>query len=80
MMVGSLEAPMAKKSVRGGARPGAGRPKAEQVRDDMSVKMDRTIVARARFVAELRGITLAEYLTEVVRPIVARDFEQSSKA
>lgn len=77
-MVGLPEATrMAKSSGRGGSRPGAGRPKTD--RDDMSVKMDRAIVARARFVAELRGITLAEYLTEAVRPIVEKDFEKASK-
>ena len=61
----------------GGKRPGAGRPKSD--RDDMTVKMDRTIVARARFVADLRGQTLTEYLSEAVRPIVDRDFAQAAK-
>lgn len=30
----------------------------------------------ARYVAYKRGISLAQYLTEMVRPIVARDFQQ----
>jgi hypothetical protein len=61
----------------GGKRPGAGRPKSE--RDDVTVKLDRGVVARARYVAEIRGVTLAEYLTEAVRPVVDRDFGKAAK-
>jgi hypothetical protein len=63
-------------SGRGGKRPGAGRPKSS--RDDISVKLDRTVAARARYVADLRGLTLAEYLTEAIRPIVDRDFDRAA--
>ena len=45
----------------------------------MTVKMDRAIVARARFVADLRGLTLTEYLSEAIRPIVDRDFAKAAK-
>jgi hypothetical protein len=62
----------------GGQRRGAGRPKSD--RDDVSVKLDRSVAARARFVAELRGVTLAEYLTEAVRPVVERDFARAARA
>jgi hypothetical protein len=41
--------------------------------------MDRSVVARARYVAEIRGITLAEYLSEGVRPFVDRDFGKAAK-
>ena len=64
-------------SPHGGKRPGAGRPKSE--RDDVTVKLDRGVVARARYVAEIRGVTLAEYLSEAVRPIVDRDFGKAAK-
>lgn len=73
----SEERTVAKKSSHGGTRPGSGRPKS--ARDDISVKLDRTVVARGRFVAELRGLTLAEYLTEAIRPIVDRDFARESR-
>jgi hypothetical protein len=59
----------------------AGRP-ATSTRDDQSVKVDRELVTRAKFVAERRRIHLAEYLTELLQPLVARDFDrevQSSK-
>lgn len=76
-MVGMLEVPMAKISGRGGPRPGAGRPRTD--RDDISVKMDRATVARARFVADVKGISLAEYLTEAARPVIQKDFEKATK-
>lgn len=69
---------VARKGQRGGPRPGAGRPKASG-RDDVTVKLDRSLVARARFVADLRGISLAEYLTDAVRPAVDRDFEKAAR-
>jgi hypothetical protein len=69
--------PVARKSNRGGHRPGAGRPKSG--RDDIAVKVDRVVVARAQFVARLRGLTLAEYLSEAARPTVDRDFARETK-
>lgn len=62
---------------RGRARPGAGRPRSG--RDDVTVKLDRGVAARARYVAELRGLTLAEYLSEAARPVVDRDFAEAAK-
>lgn len=55
-----------------------GRPKSSE-RDDIVVKMDRAVAAQARYVAETRGISMAEYLTEALRPIVARDFQHVAK-
>lgn len=69
---------VAKKTSHGGPRPGAGRPKKSE-RDDVSVKMDRAVISRARFVADGRGIALAEYLSEMIRPIVGKDFERAAK-
>jgi hypothetical protein len=56
----------------------AGRP-ATSTRDDVVVKIDRGIVAKARFVAENRKIPLAEYLTEALRSIVGRDFDKAAR-
>jgi hypothetical protein len=55
-----------------------GRPKQEK-RHDASAKIDAGILARARAVATARGITLAEYLSEVLRAPVARDFAREMK-
>jgi hypothetical protein len=43
-------------------------------RDDIAVKVDRTLADKARFVASRRGMTLAEYLTGLIRNPVERDF------
>ena len=59
-------------------RKRTGRPPTSE-RDDVVVKLDRIVAADARNIAEKRGISLAEYLTEAVRPIVARDFQQAAK-
>ena len=77
MSVGLLESRDVAKGMHGGRRPGSGRPKGE--RDDITVKLERSIVARARYVADIRGITLAEYLSESLRPVVDRDFAKAAK-
>ena len=63
---------------KGGARAGAGRPKTS-TRDDVAVKLDRKLVEKARQVADLRGISLAEYLSEIARDQVDRDFGTADK-
>lgn len=40
------------------------------------VKVDAEVVRVARIVASYREATLAEYLSELIRPLVARDLEQ----
>jgi hypothetical protein len=48
----------------------------KMARNDLAVKMAADIVKKAKHVAINRGITLAEYLSERVRPLVEQDFEQ----
>jgi hypothetical protein len=38
------------------------------------VKMDEEVVHKARVVAEFQNLSTAEYLTELVRPLVERDW------
>ena len=45
-------------------------------REDIAVKVDRAVIRYARSVASFRDITLAEYLSEVLRPIVTKDFDE----
>ena len=67
----TLDRPMAKKRT--------GRPKTS-TRDDVVARIDRGVIARARYVAETRKIPLAEYLSsEILRPVVLRDFEKTTK-
>lgn len=45
-------------------------------RTDVSVKMDAEVVAEAKMVAASRDVSLAEYLSELVRPLVRRDLDR----
>ncbi len=48
----------------------------EVARNDISVKLDAQVARKAKLVATNRGITLAEYLTSIVAPVVARDLKE----
>lgn len=54
-------------------------PKNPSQRDDKAVKIDRTLADKASLVAARRGITMAEYLSELVRAQVERDFSETVK-
>jgi hypothetical protein len=43
-------------------------------RQDLSIKMDMEVVRKAKVVALSRNITLAQYLSDSVRPIVDKDY------
>jgi hypothetical protein len=45
-------------------------------RNDVPVKLDADVVRDAKIVAAYKAKSLAEYLSELVRPLVARDLEQ----
>jgi hypothetical protein len=44
-------------------------------RQDLAVKMGADVVKRAKIVALDKNITLAEYLTERLRPLVDQDYQ-----
>ena len=48
-------------------------------RNDVAVKMDADVVAEAKMVAASRDQTLAEYLSELVRPLVRRDLQAETE-
>ena len=50
-----------------------GRPKRSE-RNDVAVKVDARVVAKAKMVAQARNIPLAEYVSELLRAPVDRDF------
>jgi hypothetical protein len=68
---------VAKEPKHGGPRPGAGRPKSHS--DNVAVKMDRQVIHDAKIVAAHKAISLAEYLSEMCRPIVGRDLKEYSR-
>jgi hypothetical protein len=77
MAVVTEESPVARNQ-HGGVRPGqSGRPKT--VRDDISVKMDRSVAAKAQYLARLKGMTLAEFISETVRGPVEREFAKATR-
>jgi hypothetical protein len=51
----------------------------EMARNDLAVKMGADVVKMAKFVALDKSITLAEYLTERLRPMVARDYQDVAR-
>lgn len=53
-----------------------GRPKRSR-RNDVTVKIDADVVRMAKLVALERKTTIAEYLTELLRGQVSRDFAKS---
>ena len=50
-----------------------GRPKTSD-RNDVSIKFDRLLAARARHVAESKGISMAQYLSEISRAQIDREY------
>jgi hypothetical protein len=60
------------------ARKRTGRPKTS-TRDDVAARTDRGVIARVRYAAETWKISLAEYLSEILRPVVQIDFERATR-
>jgi hypothetical protein len=56
------------------ARPG-GRP-GQSGRDDVTVKVDRTLAGKAKLVATHRGVSVAELFTELLRGPVDTAYAQ----
>lgn len=55
-----------------------GRPKSSQ-RNDATAKIDAGLITKAKFVADTRDMPLAEYLSELLRGPVDRDFAKAVK-
>jgi hypothetical protein len=48
----------------------------KSVRDDVAVKVDRTIVGKARLIATHRGISVAELLSEILGTPIDKAYAQ----
>jgi hypothetical protein len=55
------------------AKKKMGRPQSSE-RQDVSIKFDKVLASRARTIAQGRGISMAEYLSEAIRPVIDRDY------
>lgn len=51
------------------------RRKDDAKRDDTPVRVDSAVVRDARIVAASRDVSLAEYISDLIRPLVARDLD-----
>ncbi len=55
-------------------------PKSEKPkRDDKSLKAERALVERAQIIARTLGISLAEYVSNLMRPGIERDWPKALK-
>jgi hypothetical protein len=45
-------------------------------RQDMTVKLDAEVLRVAKIVAAYRGVTVADYLSELVRPLALKDLQR----
>jgi hypothetical protein len=45
-------------------------------RNDLTVKIDADLVKKAKYVAIERDVTIAEYLSGLLRPTVERDYQE----
>jgi hypothetical protein len=57
----------------------AGRPKRSE-RDDVPVKLDRSLVEKAKLVAMRQRTTMAELLTEILRTPIEKLYRQEVKS
>jgi hypothetical protein len=48
-------------------------------RKDVAVKIDAEVVRQAKIVAAYKDVSLAEYMSEAIRPIVERDLREHSR-
>ena len=63
---------VAKKKAHGGERAGAGRPKSD--RRDASIKFDKLLADKSQMIAKAKGVSRAEYLSEMTRAAIDREY------
>jgi hypothetical protein len=71
---------MTKATGHGGKREGSGRKPPDPSFEWAVVKIDRMAAVKAAHVARYQGKTMAAYLTEVLTPIIDRDYREVSDA
>lgn len=52
---------------------------AREKRNDTTVKVDADVIRKLRYVASHREITLAKLLSDILKPIADKEFEQFKK-
>jgi hypothetical protein len=73
MVVAKLERPPV-------AKKRTGRPKSENPRGEgLQVRLAPDVVRMAKVVNPVKGVSLTDYLSGILRPIVTRDYAQTQK-
>ncbi len=63
-----------------GAKKKAGRPKSKNPRGDgLQVRIAPDVVRMARVITPLKGVALTNYLSDILRPVVTRDYAQAAR-
>ena len=52
-------------------------PEKKRKRKDKAVKIARDLAAKAKVIADTRGISIAEYLSDLLRPLVQKDWPKA---
>jgi hypothetical protein len=50
----------------------------EVARNDVAVKLDAEVAKLARIVAAYKGVPMAQYISDILRPIIQRDLEEEA--
>jgi hypothetical protein len=62
------------------AKKKVGRPKSKNPRGDgLQVRIAPDVVRMARIVTPMKGVALTDYLSDILRPAVTRDYAQAAK-
>ena len=51
----------------------------EMARDDISVRISKKVYRLVKAVASFKGMTVADYLSQVVQPIAERDWKKINR-
>lgn len=54
-------------------------PEKKPKRKDKAVKIERGLATKAKIIADARGISAAEYLSELLRPHILKDWPKAIK-
>jgi hypothetical protein len=62
------------------AKKKAGRPKSQNPRGDgLPVRLAPDVVRMAKVVTPMKGLALSAYLSDILRPVVTRDYAQAQR-
>lgn len=54
-------------------------PSKNEMPKDKAVKIDRDLAAKAKYLADLEGVYVSDWLSGILRPIIERRWAQATK-